>query len=227
MELLLRELNSFKCIEYLKGRLDKMLYFSNAISHLLNFGNGKFYTIIPKGANEQYLYDFEIGGRVYPYKREEGEFIKQVINHSENIIKTSLHEYVTTSKSHGICLEDYSSDPAFEYMINSNRQYHLIDNRVFYLIDNTFTFEEMKTYFNWAGGFGFLCALLNIPDGLRSLGLKPRTTLNDSSKKAILNSINTFFIETYHEESYLIWIDDKEGSDFLDLLHKGIDALNT
>lgn len=227
MKLVLRELDSSKCIEYLKSRFDGMLYFSNAISHELNLGNGKFYTITPKDINEEYLYDFEVGSRIYPYKREEGELIKQVINHSDNIIIKSLHEYVITNKSHCICLEDYSADPAAQYVINSNRLYYLIDNKMYYLIDDTFSLEETKTYFNWAGGFGFLCALLKIPLGLRSLSLDPYSTLNDSSKKVIFDGINSFLFEIYDGESYFLWIDYKEGGAFLDILNNGVNEFNT
>lgn len=166
MRLILKEINNLKCINYLKGRLDEMLYFSKAISHELSLNNGKFYTIIPGDANEKYLYDFEIGGRIYPYKREEGVSIQQVINHSESIIITSLHEYVSSDKSHCICLEDYTAKPIHKYVQESGRLYYLIDDRIFYLIDDTYSLEEIDQYFNWANSFGFLCMVLKMPSGL-------------------------------------------------------------
>ena len=188
--------------------------------------NGKFYTIVPNNVKEEHLYDFEIGGRVYPYKREEGTSIQQVINHSDNIVIRSLHEYVIKNRSNCICIEDYSADPTYKYVRDSDRQYYLIDNRIFYLIDDSYSLEEIKQYFNWANSFGFLCMLVKISSGLPFLRLHQHATINDFSKRKIFNGINSFLIEIYDGESYLLWIDDIDGGFFLDILNKRINITN-
>jgi hypothetical protein len=226
MDITLKVLNKLKCSEYIKQSLMGMLFFSDKISHELDLNHGTFYTLAPKDVREEDLYNFEIGGRVYPFKREEGELIKQLKNKGDNIIMGSLVECIKSDPFHSLCFEDYSADPGFPYIIKSNRQYFLIDNKVFYLIDSSLQDEEIRRYFNWVRGYGFLGMLLKMNTGLDRLNINVGKELSDLAKGDIFKSINSFFVEVYDGESYLLWINNREGETFLDILTRKIESLN-
>jgi hypothetical protein len=61
--------------------------------------------------------------------------------------------------------------------------------------------------------------MFNIRSGLISFDLKPLTELNNNVKEEIYRNINSFYIDIYDDESYLIWISNSDTT-FLDILKK-------
>lgn len=220
MKIIFKELDHQTCAQYIKRQLIDMLYLSDRISRDLDLTHGKFYTFAPIDVNEQDLYDFEAGGRVYHLKAEVGDPAKQVTNASDSIMLESLFEHLKSDPSHCICLEDYSADPSHSYIQKSSRRYYLIDNRIFYLLDNSLSSEEISTYYKLGQGYGFLGAISKITAGVKGLNIGQE--LPDSTKEEIFKGISAFFIEIYDGESCLIWIDTDKGKAFLDNLHSCI-----
>jgi hypothetical protein len=226
MDLILKALDNKNCTEYVKRQLERMSYFSDRISHDFNFDQGDFYIIIPEQVNPDYpdpaYYDFEIGGRIFPFKREEGESIQQHINYSDEIMMESIFEYIKTDTSNCVCVEDYDADPNFPYIKNAEREYYLINDKIFYLMDNKLCPKEIKYNFASAVGFGFICLVLQVPNGLSALELHARTEMNAAAKEEIFKNIDSFYMEVYDEESYLIWVKNPGKSLFFNILSKKV-----
>lgn len=224
MKITLKELDNLRCTDYVKQHLDGMPYLSNRIAHDIDFNSGRFYVIIPENINPEYpvpdYYDFGTGGRIYPFHREDGETVRQQINESEDLIREAAIEYINADLSNCLCLEDFNAKPHYPYIINSKREYYLIEDNILYLIDNKMTLEEIDGDFNSSIGYGFICMTLNIPKGLNTLSLTTNKTISDEAKDFIFRSINSFFIEIYDNESYLIWVKDPEENYFFDILNK-------
>lgn len=226
MKIILKELNNLRCTEYVKQELDGMPYFSNRISHDIDLHSGKFYVIIPEIINPDYpvpeYYDFRTGGRIYPFHREDGQTIQRQINESEDLIRESALEYINADLSNSLCLEDFNADPHYPYIVTSKRKYYLIGDNMFYLIDNKMNLAEIESDFNSSIGYGFICMTLSIPNGLNTLNLITAKAMSNEAKELIFKSINSFFIEVYDNESYLIWVKDPGENLFFNILTKKI-----
>jgi hypothetical protein len=226
MELILKELDNQKCTQYVKYKFEKLSYFSDRMSHDFDFNQGTFYTIIPRHVNPDYpdpaYYEFETGGRIFPFKREEGMSSQLHINYSEEVMMESIFRYLKADRSNCICLEDYSADPDFPYVKKSGMEYYLINNKIFYLIDNKLGSEEINKSFASALGFGFVCLILHLHNELSGLELNPHAEMNGNAKEKLFKSIDSFYIEVYDEESYLIWIKDVEKSQFFEILSEKV-----
>lgn len=226
MELILKELDNLKCTKYIKERLNNMLYFSDRIARDVDFNQGNFYIIVPEKVNPQYpnpdYYDFQRGGVIFPFEREEGVTVMEHINETENIVWTSSLEYIQSNMFHAICLEDYNARLDFSYVKNAGRKYYLINNRLFYLLDNSVAIEAINDAFYTVVGYGFMCLILNIQQGLDALNVTHGQELQDVSKERIFQSIDSFYVDVYDDESYLIWVKDAKESKFLEVLSKKI-----
>lgn len=225
MKHILKELDALKCSEYLKYEFENSLYFSNKISYDFDFNQGKFYTILPNKINPEYpnpnYYDFKTGGIIYPFEKPPALTWIQQVNESEDIIMASSLEYIQSNISHSICLEDSISKADSPRIKNSTYKYYMIENRIFYLIDKNFSSEEIKNDFNSSANYGFICIMLNIQGGLDSLNMHVGEELLETAKDKIFKSINSFYVEIYDNESYLIWVSNNDTS-FLDIIRKNL-----
>lgn len=228
MKLTLIELDGQRCAEYVHKRFENMSYFSNQISNGFDFSDGKFYTIVPDQINPHYpspdYYDFEVGGRIFPFIRT-NESTQQHFNMGEEVVFKSSLEYVNANSSNCICLEDYNASPEAPYIKRLNHKYYLIDNRLIYLIDTNLSKEDYDNSVNSAVGYGFAGFILRIPSGLKGLDILPYSGINQVSKELIFASINSFYFEIYDEESYLIWV-KKDDKSFFEILSNNVGLID-
>lgn len=217
MKLCIKELNTAKCVKYIREDIPGEMLLSSLIKDKLSHEKGKYYTIVPENTNETDLYSFEIGGKVYPFMRIEDMNERKVVNKSEDVLLATLVKYVQGDQDLFFGIEDYSADTGFPYFVNSNRKYHLINDRIYYLIDKTHSSEEILRHIKWASGYGFLCATLEFKHGLNLL---VKAMIDEVTNKEITPSlieiVNSFFVEIYDGEGYLIWL---KGGEHNDLFH--------
>lgn len=217
MNLVLKNLDFQKCFKYLSLEYSEGLFFSERLINESYLIGGSFFTVVPDNVKDENLYDFQWGGRIYPFYRPPGVTVMRVRNDSKKIINSSLFGYVQLSNTNFIGMEDYSSDPSSQNVRNSKLKYYILNNnKLFYLLDQKYTSEDFfEHYAIVAHRYLSLCLLLRLkPDFTNAL---PSNILDEQTTELIFQGINSFFISVYDGEGYLIW-SSKEQNDFLKLI---------
>jgi hypothetical protein len=222
MKLVLKKLFFEQTLSYVKERLKDQPFFPQLISEKFDFRKGDFYMIVPESIDDAVIYNFDIGGYIYPIKRNADQNIVVVENVAKSVFLSLVNKYIHSSPNKRIGLEDLSFGPDSKYVKDTKRKFYVVRNNCFYLIDQSYEADKITLYLNWAKSWLTMGMFLNISTNentfIEDYIFKE---LSDILKYKIFESIEALFIEVHDSETFLFWV-DRENIEFIKLLKDSV-----
>jgi len=160
MNLSLIRLSPEPCRKHIYEWVEGFGYFSNNLTESDIFSSGSFYCFIPLGAviEDDALYDFKSGGRVFPYHAP-GEQMVKIINYPANLIQAYIAHSLKDNKYTYLLLEDYYAKPSDPWVLKETPEYFLAHETMLYLLDKRANDDKVGTYYKMASSFPFVLFL--------------------------------------------------------------------
>lgn len=176
------------------------------ISNKIEFKDGLFYTLLPKDAVVEKLYDLSSGNMIPPvpseeidYKKDGSEFHVQKVLTLDSELTIFIHDYLIKNNNSFVIIEDTHAESSDKNLEIEGVDTVFYNKDVYYVINSQTTIESI--WLTLRRGSSDWHALIVFVKGMGSLPIHLKQNDFDEICKNLTHIVTT----AYDGESYIFW----------------------